>query len=88
MPVEKKDFRLDDGAENAKNRNNPVPPIYVYVTPGVMIPFLGSGQEGAEKGVKLAAAGECPRLVDFAGIMILMMTQNDVENDFPSNSWH
>lgn len=33
-------------------------PIYVYDTPGVMVPFLGRGEIGAEKGVRLAVAGE------------------------------
>lgn len=30
------------------------PPIYVYDTPGVMVPFLGQGTFGAERGIKLA----------------------------------
>ncbi|CBQ68214.1 conserved hypothetical protein [Sporisorium reilianum SRZ2] len=30
------------------------PPIYVYDTPGVMVPFLGHGAHGAERGLKLA----------------------------------
>lgn len=30
------------------------PPIYVYDTPGVMVPFLGHGATGAERGIKLA----------------------------------
>uniref|UniRef100_V5GL86 G domain-containing protein n=1 Tax=Kalmanozyma brasiliensis (strain GHG001) TaxID=1365824 RepID=V5GL86_KALBG len=30
------------------------PPIYVYDTPGVMVPFLGHGSDGAERGLKLA----------------------------------
>ncbi|SPO20488.1 uncharacterized protein UTRI_00885_B [Ustilago trichophora] len=30
------------------------PPIYVYDTPGVMVPFLGHGASGAERGIKLA----------------------------------
>lgn len=29
-------------------------PIYVYDTPGVMVPFLGHGSAGAERGIKLA----------------------------------
>ena len=33
-------------------------PVYVYDTPGVMVPFLGRGEIGAEKGVRLAVAGE------------------------------
>ncbi|RXW21250.1 hypothetical protein EST38_g4616 [Candolleomyces aberdarensis] len=30
------------------------PPIYAYDSPGVMLPYLGRGTEGAERGVKLA----------------------------------
>ncbi|WVF66129.1 hypothetical protein IAT40_000868 [Kwoniella sp. CBS 6097] len=30
------------------------PSVYVYDTPGVMMPYLGRGEEGAEKGLKLA----------------------------------
>lgn len=30
------------------------PLVYSYDTPGVMLPFLGNGSEGAERGVKLA----------------------------------
>ncbi|WRT63746.1 uncharacterized protein IL334_000669 [Kwoniella shivajii] len=30
------------------------PSVYVYDTPGVMLPFLGRGEDGAEKGLKLA----------------------------------
>jgi len=32
------------------------PPIYVYDTPGIMVPFLGRGTRGAERGLKLALA--------------------------------
>lgn len=33
------------------------PLVYAFDTPGVMLPFLGHGQEGAERGVKLALIG-------------------------------
>lgn len=33
------------------------PLVYAYDTPGVMLPFLGRGLEGAERGVKLALIG-------------------------------
>ena len=33
------------------------PLVYAYDTPGVMLPFLGRGSEGAERGVKLALIG-------------------------------
>jgi ribosome biogenesis GTPase A len=33
------------------------PSIYVYDTPGVMLPYLGKGEKGAERGLKLALTG-------------------------------
>lgn len=33
------------------------PLVYAFDTPGVMLPFLGRGPEGAERGVKLALIG-------------------------------
>lgn len=39
------------------------PHVYVYDTPGVMVPYLGKGEEGAERGLKLALTGKhdpCP----------------------------
>ena len=33
------------------------PLVYSYDTPGVMLPFLGRGNRGAERGVKLALIG-------------------------------
>jgi hypothetical protein len=32
-------------------------PVYAYDSPGVMLPFLGHGDRGAERGVKLALIG-------------------------------
>lgn len=37
---------------------NENPSIYVYDTPGVMVTYLGKGEEGAEKGMKLGLTGE------------------------------
>lgn len=34
------------------------PLVYSYDSPGVMLPFLGHGDRGAERGVKLALIGE------------------------------
>ena len=34
------------------------PLVYSLDTPGVMLPYLGPGKEGVEKGLKLAAIGE------------------------------
>lgn len=33
------------------------PLVYAYDSPGVMLPFLGRGTEGAERGIKLALIG-------------------------------
>jgi mitochondrial GTPase 1 len=33
------------------------PLIYAYDSPGVMLPYLGKGDRGAERGVKLALIG-------------------------------
>lgn len=41
-------------AEEAGGVKPKDPPIYVYDTPGVMVPFLGHGAAGAERGIKLA----------------------------------
>ena len=34
------------------------PLVYSYDSPGVMLPFLGNGARGAERGVKLALIGK------------------------------
>ena len=41
------------------------PLVYSYDSPGVMLPFLGRGDKGAERGVKLALIGMyiCPRTI-------------------------
>ncbi|KAI0942082.1 hypothetical protein AcV7_002612 [Taiwanofungus camphoratus] len=36
------------------------PRVYAFDAPGVMLPFLGRGDAGAERGVKLALIGPCP----------------------------
>lgn len=33
------------------------PLVYAFDSPGVMLPFLGQGDRGAERGVKLALIG-------------------------------
>ena len=35
------------------------PTVYVYDTPGIMLPFLGHGEMGAERGLKYALTGRC-----------------------------
>lgn len=39
------------------------PHVYVYDTPGVMVPYLGKGAQGAERGLKLALTGESKSLL-------------------------
>jgi hypothetical protein len=34
------------------------PLVYVHDSPGVMVPFLGHGELGAERGLKFALTGE------------------------------
>jgi hypothetical protein len=36
------------------------PLVYAYDSPGIMLPYLGQGEEGAERGVKLALIGMAP----------------------------
>ena len=33
------------------------PLVYAYDSPGIMLPYLGQGKEGEERGVKLALIG-------------------------------
>lgn len=33
------------------------PPVYIYDTPGIMVPFLGRGTKGNEAALKLALTG-------------------------------
>jgi hypothetical protein len=37
------------------------PLVYAYDSPGVMVPFIGKGDRGAERGLKLALIGPCMR---------------------------
>lgn len=58
-----------EGEDRVGKKASEEPPVYVYDTPGVMVPFLGHGAEGAEKGVKLAvAAGIKSSLFDAIGL--------------------
>ncbi|KAG9221664.1 hypothetical protein CCMSSC00406_0005577 [Pleurotus cornucopiae] len=47
------------------------PPVYAFDTPGVMLPYLGQGQTGAERGVKLALIGSAPT-VDLEEFLTLL----------------
>lgn len=49
------------------------PPVYAYDSPGVMLPFLGSGQQGAERGVKLALICTCSIHVHYGLGMLAMI---------------
>ena len=46
------------------------PLVYAFDSPGVMLPFLGQGERGAERGVKLALIGQFlnVRLDDLSGL--------------------
>lgn len=39
------------------------PLVYAFDSPGVMLPFLGRGDKGAERGVKLALIGQSSMFV-------------------------
>jgi len=50
------------------------PLVYSYDTPGVMLPFLGRGDKGAERGVKLALiAGIKEGLYDDEGLAAYLL---------------
>ncbi|KAK0522909.1 Mitochondrial GTPase 1 [Tilletia horrida] len=56
--------KTEDGTRRAVSDTDD-PPIYVYDTPGIMVPFLGRGARGSERGLKLAlAAGIRTELFD------------------------
>jgi ribosome biogenesis GTPase A len=42
------------------------PPVYIFDTPGIMVKFLGKGDFGAEKALKIALSGTS-RLVSLDG---------------------
>jgi hypothetical protein len=44
------------------------PLVYAYDTPGVMLPYLGRGFEGAERGVKLALIGMWNERISWTGV--------------------
>ncbi|TFK26121.1 P-loop containing nucleoside triphosphate hydrolase protein [Coprinopsis marcescibilis] len=57
------------------------PPIYAYDSPGVMLPFLGLGEEGAERGVKLALiAGIKEGLYDMEALAAYLLYRLNVLN--------
>ena len=41
------------------------PLVYAYDSPGVMLPFIGKGDRGAERGVKLALIGPSPQTDEY-----------------------
>lgn len=64
------------------------PGIYVYDTPGVMVPFLGSGEHGAEKGVKLAAAaGIKSSLFDAIGLADYLLFRLNLQWAWQWRKW-
>ncbi|KAG2008681.1 hypothetical protein CC2G_014085 [Coprinopsis cinerea AmutBmut pab1-1] len=57
------------------------PPIYAYDSPGVMLPYLGRGEEGAERGVKLALiAGIKEGLYDMEALAAYLLYRLNVLN--------
>lgn len=65
------------------------PPVYVYDTPGVMVPFLGRGLEGAERGVKLAlVAGLKSSLFDVYGLADYLLYRLNLRHGWEVMQWH
>ncbi|KAF9010140.1 P-loop containing nucleoside triphosphate hydrolase protein [Cyathus striatus] len=57
------------------------PLIYAFDTPGVMLPFLGHGEEGAERGVKLALiAGIKEGLYDMEALAAYLLYRLNILN--------
>ncbi|CAO1626251.1 unnamed protein product [Parajaminaea phylloscopi] len=66
----------------------PPPAVYVYDTPGVMVPFLGRGRAGAEKGLKLAvAAGMKSSLFDTQGLADYLLFRFNLKYDWQLRQW-
>jgi hypothetical protein len=84
-------FKLDkdeEGDEEGVRTGAKYPPIYVYDTPGVMVPYLGRGKEGAEKGVKLAvAAGMKSSLFDTQGLADYLLFRLNLKYAWQRDRW-
>lgn len=82
-------FQLEDEEGSEPSERNAInPPVYVYDTPGVMVPFLGRGREGAEKGVKLAvAAGMRSSLFDTQGLADYLLFRMNLQHNWQRNRW-
>ncbi|PWN19256.1 hypothetical protein BCV69DRAFT_300577 [Microstroma glucosiphilum] len=84
-------FQLDKGEEGDEEGGRTgakYPPIYVYDTPGVMVPYLGRGREGAEKGVKLAvAAGMKSSLFDTQGLADYLLYRLNLKYTWQRDRW-
>ena len=73
------------------------PLIYSFDSPGVMLPFIGRGEKGAERGVKLALIGECttvyallPILDDLTHCLVFIASTQRVSKraSMTSKLWH
>ncbi|THU99122.1 P-loop containing nucleoside triphosphate hydrolase protein [Dendrothele bispora CBS 962.96] len=57
------------------------PPVYAFDSPGVMLPFLGHGEKGAERGVKLALiAGIKEGMYDMEALATYLLYRLNVLN--------
>ncbi|PWN48357.1 hypothetical protein IE53DRAFT_333857 [Violaceomyces palustris] len=64
------------------------PPVYVYDTPGVMVPYLGRGRDGAERGVKLAvAAGIKSSLFDIQMLADYLLFRFNLKYEHSLRRW-
>ena len=86
-------FELDrdadsDGGGDGRTRAKG-PPIYVYDTPGIMVPFLGGGKAGAEKGLKLAvAAGIKSSLFDITAMADYLLYRMNLRWHWAWQQWN
>lgn len=64
------------------------PPIYVYDTPGIMVPYLGRGPKATERGIKLAlAAGIKSSLFDTQGLADYLLFRLNLRHGFQVLQW-
>ncbi|PWN30874.1 hypothetical protein BDZ90DRAFT_229864 [Jaminaea rosea] len=81
-------FQLYGSDSNTSASSSATPPVYVYDTPGVMVPFLGRGRTGSERGVKLAvAAGIKSSLFDTQGLADYLLYRLNLRFDWARRRW-
>lgn len=88
METQDEDEEHKGGREFVLKNEHAKPAVYVYDTPGVMVPYLGSGAEGAEKGVRLAvAAGMKSSLFDSIGLADYLLYRMNLQWAWQWKQW-